>query len=322
MMVTFRERLSRSAEKAREDRRIRDAVLADAAGKSRDEVRDRYVAELRARGRPVPGQPWLDVAVDTMVTGGTAGGRAQVLAQGMRALGGTVAWAKRTIDGEGRSRPTWSADGKRTAEVQMDDGVGRWVGELPAESIFEFRGMSQLRAEVTRAEESLVVGIDGRRVGVVLGDDAGDVVAEQSPVAEVGESFGAMVSRYRTADGEWRLYLHFPRRSPLPLWPSPVAFPFPGDRFPDELRVLAQTTVGNGEAVIRLVLHTAGNFWSAEEITDPSERSITPGSHQVVPMSELLDRDPSLAELATLPEGYLARRSSPKDRWTIEEMED
>jgi hypothetical protein len=43
-----------------------EAARAAVDGKTRDEVRDLYVAELRARGLDVPPEPLLEVAVDLL----------------------------------------------------------------------------------------------------------------------------------------------------------------------------------------------------------------------------------------------------------------
>lgn len=61
-------------QEARRQSRLRQeamrAAQVQATGRSREEIRDIYVAELRARGLRVPGEAGLDAAVDA-ITGST-----------------------------------------------------------------------------------------------------------------------------------------------------------------------------------------------------------------------------------------------------------
>jgi hypothetical protein len=41
-------------------------VRAAAQGKTRGEIRDLYVAELRARGQDIPAEPFLDAGIDVL----------------------------------------------------------------------------------------------------------------------------------------------------------------------------------------------------------------------------------------------------------------
>jgi hypothetical protein len=58
-----REQYQRDAESRREAFR---AVRAAAAGRSREEIRDLYEAELRSRGLPIPSHDILDARVDAI----------------------------------------------------------------------------------------------------------------------------------------------------------------------------------------------------------------------------------------------------------------
>lgn len=49
------------------------AARAAAPGKTRDEVRDLYIAELRARGQEVPPEPFLGAEVDLLTGQGLRG---------------------------------------------------------------------------------------------------------------------------------------------------------------------------------------------------------------------------------------------------------
>jgi len=59
----YRDQYQRDAESRREAFRT---VRAEAAGRSREEIRDLYEAELRSRGLPIPSQDILDARVDAI----------------------------------------------------------------------------------------------------------------------------------------------------------------------------------------------------------------------------------------------------------------
>lgn len=62
----WREHQDKRARERQEERAAREATRAAAAGKSRTQIREIYVAELRARGLTVPSDLVLDATVDAI----------------------------------------------------------------------------------------------------------------------------------------------------------------------------------------------------------------------------------------------------------------
>jgi hypothetical protein len=63
----YREKQQRESQERREARRQATQAAREAApGKTRDEVRDIYIAELRARGQKVPPEPFLGAEIDLL----------------------------------------------------------------------------------------------------------------------------------------------------------------------------------------------------------------------------------------------------------------
>jgi hypothetical protein len=94
-----------------------------------------------------------------------------------------------------------------------------------------------------------------------------------------------------------------------------LAFPFPGDRFPDALGAVIQKTVLAGTHLARYVAHTADNDWIiGDDLTDPNPDAASIAAH----IRHVVDVDPTLEPLATLPRGYQARRRSREDPWDIQ----
>ena len=96
-----------------------------------------------------------------------------------------------------------------------------------------------------------------------------------------------------------------------------VDFPFPADRFPAELGAVVQRTVADGLLPARYVAHTVDNAWMVgDEVNDPNVTGASVAMH----IRHVVDRDPSLEQLATLPPGFQARRRSDRDPWVIEPL--
>ena len=94
-----------------------------------------------------------------------------------------------------------------------------------------------------------------------------------------------------------------------------VDHPFPGDRFPSELGAVIQRTVLDGVLPARYVAHTPDNSWLVGDgIDDPNEEGAVIAAH----IRHVVDRDPTLEQLATLPPGFHASRASTDDPWEIE----
>ena len=94
-----------------------------------------------------------------------------------------------------------------------------------------------------------------------------------------------------------------------------MKFPFPAERFPAELGAAIQKTVLDGELPARYVAHTEDNSWLVgDAVSDPNTEGAAIAAH----IRHVVDADPTLEQLATLPAGYQALRRSPQDPWKIE----
>lgn len=93
-----------------------------------------------------------------------------------------------------------------------------------------------------------------------------------------------------------------------------VPFPFPEGLFPSQLGVVVQRTVADGDEPAREVIHTEDNSWLVGDgIWDPN----LPGAATVLHMHHLLEADPTLYELASLPLGHVATRDGRQGAWAI-----
>lgn len=88
-----------------------------------------------------------------------------------------------------------------------------------------------------------------------------------------------------------------------------------GRPFPHDLLAIIQRTVSAGEFPVLTVIHDDEDDWLVSDgVHDPNG-----GASSVLHLQHVVDSDPSLAELATMPPGYVARRSTAGDAWVIEE---
>jgi hypothetical protein len=65
-MPTFKEHMARAERRSRSRKEAFDAARANAPGKSREEVRELYEAELHARGLEIPPEEFLAAEVDAI----------------------------------------------------------------------------------------------------------------------------------------------------------------------------------------------------------------------------------------------------------------
>jgi hypothetical protein len=94
-----------------------------------------------------------------------------------------------------------------------------------------------------------------------------------------------------------------------------VPFPFADGSFPSELGAVVQVSVLTGEQPAREVVHTSDGSWAvADRVGDPN----LPGASVATHISHAVQRDPAIAELATMPPGHLAHRSGPDAPWSID----
>jgi hypothetical protein len=93
-----------------------------------------------------------------------------------------------------------------------------------------------------------------------------------------------------------------------------LPFPFSDDRFPDSLGAVIQRTVLDGTEPAREVIHTDDNAWVVGDgVNDPNE----PGAVVVAGIKHVVERNSSVAQLAALPCGQMARRKHPGQPWLI-----
>jgi hypothetical protein len=217
--------------KAREDLRLRqeasEAVRANSAGKSREEVRALLVAELRAHGLPPPPQPVMELAIDGLMIDRSATGRVRLAGRGMRMLAGIGRQLSKDVHEQlQRGGPNLilekepillDSDRSRPAiEVQLDPEAWTWLAPAGGLERFPDTDGSEiyvlLKAEGPSAGAGPVaVYAADHRVGV-LGPTAAYNAAldagKQSNQPVVAEAV-----RRRSPDGAWHLYVYPPAKS-------------------------------------------------------------------------------------------------------------
>ncbi|RHW22408.1 hypothetical protein D0Z08_31535 [Nocardioides immobilis] len=93
-----------------------------------------------------------------------------------------------------------------------------------------------------------------------------------------------------------------------------LPFPYEGDRFPPQLGALVQRTVLTGELPAREVIHAPDGSWMVGDgVNDPN----SPGAAVVTHIAHVVDRNTSVASLATMPPGHIAKRGGPGEPWQI-----
>ena len=96
--------------------------------------------------------------------------------------------------------------------------------------------------------------------------------------------------------------------------PPTVPFPFPDDVFPERLGALVARTVLTGQLPALQVVHTPENAWLVLDcVNDPNAPDACASTH----MASVVARDPSVAELATLPIGHVADRRDADSPWLV-----
>jgi hypothetical protein len=92
-----------------------------------------------------------------------------------------------------------------------------------------------------------------------------------------------------------------------------IPWPFPNDQFPDDLGAVVMNSVLDGRRPALQIVHFETGSWGvADAIDRPKVRNMT-ATH----LRHVLDRDPTLAELATMQPGYQADRNAVGDPWVI-----
>ncbi|GAB3086856.1 hypothetical protein [Isoptericola nanjingensis] len=93
-----------------------------------------------------------------------------------------------------------------------------------------------------------------------------------------------------------------------------LPFPFRDDRFPPSLGAVVQTTVLDGVEPAREVVHFSDGAWA---IGDGRNDPNVPGASIATHIAHAIERNSSIATLATMPPGFIAKRSGPGGRWTL-----
>ncbi len=96
-----------------------------------------------------------------------------------------------------------------------------------------------------------------------------------------------------------------------------LPFPYEGGQFPPGLGAVVQNTVLRGEEPAREVIHTPDNDWClGDGVNDPN----LPGASIARHIWHAIDRNSSIADLASMPPGHIAERSGPGNPWTIKAL--
>lgn len=91
-----------------------------------------------------------------------------------------------------------------------------------------------------------------------------------------------------------------------------VPFPFPDGRFPRELGAVVQKTVLEGQEPAREVIHAEDNSWLiGDGVNDPNLPDASIATH----IRHVIDADPTLEEVASLPLAHIATRVEPDHPW-------
>lgn len=97
-----------------------------------------------------------------------------------------------------------------------------------------------------------------------------------------------------------------------------LPFPFADGRFPDTLGAVVQRTVLTGELPALEVVHAPDGSWLVGDgVHDPN----LPGACVATHIAHAIATNSSVADLATMPPGHLARRDRPGQPWTITVLE-
>ncbi|UXY32089.1 hypothetical protein [Streptomyces sp. HUAS TT20] len=93
-----------------------------------------------------------------------------------------------------------------------------------------------------------------------------------------------------------------------------VPWPFVDGVFPQDLLAIVQRTVADGSHPALMVIHDDEQDWLlADGLHDPN----IDGASIVCHLDHVLNRDPSIAALASLPPGHIAERVSQDEPWSI-----
>jgi hypothetical protein len=91
-------------------------------------------------------------------------------------------------------------------------------------------------------------------------------------------------------------------------------WPFPDDRFPDQLGAVVMKTVASGDMPALQVLHDTDNGWAiADGMNDPNQD----GACLVTHIRHVISYNSSIEDLATIPPGTEANRRAVGEPWVL-----
>jgi hypothetical protein len=97
-----------------------------------------------------------------------------------------------------------------------------------------------------------------------------------------------------------------------------LPWPFAGGEFPADLGAVVQRTVLDGVLPALMVAHAADGSWMVGDgVNDPNE----PGASTATHLRHVVERDASIATLASLPPGRRADRASAGSAWVVSDFE-
>ena len=97
-----------------------------------------------------------------------------------------------------------------------------------------------------------------------------------------------------------------------------LPWPFPGDRFPDQLGAVVMRTVLEDGLPALQVLHDPDGEWAiADGVNDPN----APGACLATHIWHVVSTDPSLEPLATMQPGTQADRATVEGPWEFSAFE-
>jgi hypothetical protein len=199
-------------------------VVTNAEGKTRAELRDLYVAELRRRDVRPPPQPFLDMQLDHALRnqGSVSMGYAEGLVVTARV---GFSFAKNLWK---HAQPTSRAstievyrvphDTENNAEVELDRAAQGWIGgELDA-VLLVGTGLALVDVEIEHGapgsdDEPVVVYVDDRRAGIISGTDVPLFQPALRDAEEMTQRLCLPAVRSRAPDGAWRLHVSLPLKS-------------------------------------------------------------------------------------------------------------
>jgi len=94
-------------------------------------------------------------------------------------------------------------------------------------------------------------------------------------------------------------------------------WPFARGAFPPDLGAVVQRTVLDGRLPALTVAHAPDGSWMVGDgVNDPNE----PGAAVATHLHHVVERDPSIATLASLPPGRRADRESAGGAWVVSDF--